>query len=102
MIVIWSDPALNDLRGIHANITASAPWNADRFVEALVDAVDVLQTMPAIGPLVPDSKSPDIRELTHQGYRIIYRLGADRVVILAVIHGSRDLSRMSRKPWETP
>ncbi|MGI8739933.1 MAG: type II toxin-antitoxin system RelE/ParE family toxin [Gammaproteobacteria bacterium] len=41
----------------------------------------------------------EARELVFQGYRIIYRVRPDRVQVLNVLHGSRDLSRMKPKPW---
>jgi plasmid stabilization system protein ParE len=41
----------------------------------------------------------DIRELLFQGYRIVYRLENERVVILAIVHAARDLGRMP-PPWE--
>jgi len=31
----------------------------------------------------------------------MYRLEPDRVLVLAVIHGSRDLAGQENKPWET-
>jgi plasmid stabilization system protein ParE len=34
-------------------------------------------------------------------YRIIYRIVGERVDVLAVIHGSRDLWGQEPKPWET-
>ena len=35
-----------------------------------------------------------------QNYRIMYLVKADYLYIVAVIHGSRDLTRMDNKPWE--
>ena len=53
------------------------------------------------GRQVPEAEGQiDVRELLFQSYRILYRAEAQRVVILAVIHGSRDLSQLRPKPWE--
>jgi plasmid stabilization system protein ParE len=30
----------------------------------------------------------------------MYRLEADRILILAIMHGSRDLTGKEKKPWE--
>lgn len=102
MNVVWTEPATADLDAIHDHIFVNSPLNAVRFVEALLAAVDPLGDFPAIGRAVPEAGRSDIRELAHQRYRIVYRMEPDRVAILAVIHGSRDLARLSPKPWERP
>jgi hypothetical protein len=53
-----------------------------------------------MGRLVPEADLPDIRELAHRDYRMIYRLEEDRVTLLAVIPGSRHFARLGRMPWE--
>ena len=35
-----------------------------------------------------------------QGYRVMYRLEVDRILILAIMHGSRNLAEKGTKPWE--
>jgi plasmid stabilization system protein ParE len=41
-----------------------------------------------------------VRELIFQGYRIIYRTKPDRVQIITVLHGSRNLAAKEVKPWD--
>lgn len=48
---------------------------------------------------MPEAKNPAIREVIYQGYRIIYRLHADLIEIVMVVHGSRDLSNPGNQPW---
>jgi len=38
---------------------------------------------------VPEYQTDDIRELIEKPYRIIYRIKADRIDVVAVIHGAR-------------
>ena len=60
-----------------------------------------LETFPDLGREVPEAEErEDVRELIFQGYRIIYLRQADLIYIVAVIHGSRDLSGMENKPWD--
>ena len=33
-------------------------------------------------------------------YRIIYRVETDRILVLTLIHGARDLSQRKTKPWD--
>ena len=41
--------------------------------------------------MVPEYDDENLRELIVYSYRIIYRLGQDEVLIVAVIHGKRVL-----------
>ena len=44
---------------------------------------------PLSGRKVPEYQTDDIRELIVKPYRIIYRIKADQIDVLAVIHGAR-------------
>ena len=44
---------------------------------------------PLSGRKVPEYQTEDIRELIEKPYRIIYRIKADQIDVLAVIHGAR-------------
>jgi plasmid stabilization system protein ParE len=46
-------------------------------------------TFPQSGRLVPEIGQADIREILVQDIRIIYKVGDDVVLILAVRHGAR-------------
>ena len=60
----------------------------------------MLEKFPEIGRKVPETDDPNIRELIFQNYRIIYRIFNDVVQIIAVIRGSRDITKWPLKPWE--
>jgi ParE toxin of type II toxin-antitoxin system, parDE len=51
------------------------------------------------GRAVPEADNPQIREVIVQGYRLMYRIEADRRLILAVMHGSRDLNNPANQSW---
>jgi len=44
---------------------------------------------------MPEANNLRIREVIYQGYRVIYRVQADAIQIVTVIHGSRDVSQLS-------
>lgn len=44
---------------------------------------------PESAQIVPEYERPNIREVIEGPYRVIYRTESNRVVVLAVIHGSR-------------
>jgi len=52
-----------------------------------------------MGRTVPEVEEETIRELLLHNYRIMYRVEADRILVLTVIHGARDLSQRKPKPW---
>lgn len=52
------------------------------------------------GRIVPEDKRQRCRELLFGNYRIIYRVEDGTVQILTVIHGARDLLRLTKMPWD--
>ncbi len=40
---------------------------------------------------MPEINDPDFRERFVHKYRVIYQIESDRILIAAIIHGSRDL-----------
>jgi plasmid stabilization system protein ParE len=55
-----------------------------------------LEALAERGRTVPELEDPQIREIFVFRYRLIYRVEADRVSILAFIHGARDFVRWRR------
>ena len=52
-----------------------------------------LETAPQSGKAVPDYPRDDLRELLERPYRLIYRITAERVEILTVMHYRQLLPR---------
>jgi toxin ParE1/3/4 len=100
MQIEWSDAALDNLEIIRDYIGKDSPYYARRFIERIFDAAEALQDHPQMGRQVPEADRDDVRELIFQGYRIIYRTKSDRVQVITVIHGSRNLAAKEGKPWD--
>ncbi len=100
MKIEWTDPAVSDLEGIKEYIERDSEYYAALFVEKIINAVEILKQFPRIGRMVPEAKNKIIREILFRNYRIIYRMETNRILILAVIQGNRDLTRKKPKPWE--
>lgn len=100
MLIEWIDPALDDLETIRDYIGKDSPHYARQFIERIFDATEALQDHPKMGRPIPEADREDVRELIFQGYRIIYRTKPDRVQVLTVIHGSRNLATKEVKPWD--
>lgn len=102
MRIEWTDPALADLIHIRDYIAQDSPIYAKQFVRRIFNATDKLADFPRIGREVPEASdaAEEVREIIYQGYRIIYWIVVDRVQILAVIHGTRDLAGIEKSPWD--
>ena len=59
----------------------------DRLVRRFVQAC----RFPQSGRMVPEFEQPDIRELIEPPYRLLYRIRADAIEVLAILHGRQDL-----------
>lgn len=92
MKIEWSEPAVSDLAGIHDYIARDSEQYANRFVQRI---------FPELGRRVRETDDELVREVIHQNYRIIYRVEPARFLVLAVLHGGRDLGQAEPKPWET-
>lgn len=100
MRVEWSDSARDDLDDLVRYISRDSVFYARRFGEKVVLATRRLRDFPESGRMTPETDDLALREIIVQGYRVMYHLEADRVLILAVMHGSRDLAGQEKKLWE--
>ena len=100
MRVDWSDLASEDLNYLVRYISRDSTFYARRFGQKVVLATRRLREFPESGRMIPEAEDKSLREIIVQGYRVMYRLEANRVLILAVMHGSRDLAGQEKKPWE--
>jgi toxin ParE1/3/4 len=100
MKIVWTEPAVEDLRELHAYIARDSETYASGFVERIILAADRLADYPKVGRVVPETNDENVRELLYQRYRIIYRVKGDRIEMLSIIHGARDLEEIKPAPWE--
>lgn len=100
MRVEWSDLARDDLDDLVRYISRGSAFYARRFGQKVVLATRRLREFPESGRMIPEAEDKALREIIVQGYRVMYRLETDRVLILAVMHGSRDVAGQEKKPWE--
>jgi toxin ParE1/3/4 len=100
MKIFWTDPSIVDLDSIRDYIGKDSKFYANQFVERIVEAVEPLQKFPKMGRKVPEADDENIREILFQNYRIMYRIEANQILILTILHGARDMSQKKFKPWE--
>ena len=91
MKIIWSPLAIDRTREIAEYIAQDNPTVATKWVETLFEKVQLLKSSPKSGRIVPETHREDIRELIYGNYRIIYRVGKNRISMLTVRHGKQIL-----------
>jgi len=100
MKIKWTDPAIESLRNLHGYIAKDSEVYASSFVERIILAVEKLANFPRLGRVVPEADEETIRELLYQNTASFIALEGERVEILTVIQGSRDLGSFRPAPWE--
>lgn len=98
MRVEWSDFARDDLDDLVRYITRDSAFYAQLFGEKVMLATARLRDFPESGRMIPEVKDKMLREIIVQGYRVMYCLETDRVLVLAVMHGSRDFAGREKNP----
>ena len=89
MKVCWTDEALRHLDDIHRHIAGDSPFYARRMVDKITRRSRQIGAFPQSGRMVPEYQDIDVREVVEPPYRIVYRVTAGRVDVLAVFHGAR-------------
>ncbi len=89
--VVWLDQAKDDILGLFDYLYSENPAAAIRYIDELEGACEGLSTFPLQGWIYDDR----YRSIVVRNHLIFYRYEADqnKVVIVAVIDGRRDLSR---------
>lgn len=100
----WSRRALKDVAQLRDYIALDSPFYAQQFIMRLIIRIENLPGFPESGRHVPETEREDIREIIYQGYRVIYQLRPTQqeVVIISVIHSSRDLTNTKNQVWDKP
>ena len=94
MRVVFTSEALRSLEAIADYIAADNPARAVSFVEELRAKSLGLAAYPKAFPLVPRYETLGIRRRRHGRYLIFYRLEAERILILYVVHGAQEYDRL--------
>ena len=85
----WSPEALEDIEAIVKYIERDSPWYAQIVATKIMAVAEAIPEYPKIGRIVPELGDSQIRERFVYSYRLIYRIEATRILLAAVIHGSR-------------
>ena len=89
MRATWTRPAVADVLQIRDYIAADSPRYARIVAERLFASVERLTKYPLSGRVVPELNDSSLREVVDAPYRIVYRVGADALEIVTVVHAAR-------------
>jgi toxin ParE1/3/4 len=91
--VDWAQPALDDLREVYEFIARDSPRYAQLTIERITAVAARLARFPQLGQVLPEFPHLAYRQMVVGAYRLIYREdpGRNRIVVMGVIHSSRDL-----------
>lgn len=87
--IVWSPRAVADVEEIRSYIANDAPAWADLTVRRLVSAVERLREFPESGRVVPERRSPELREVLSGPFRIVYRRTGSGIEVVTVFRGTR-------------
>lgn len=89
--VILTAQSLDDLREIVSFIARDNPGRAKSFGNELIDRALTLAELPERGRVVPEISEPNVREIIHRSYRVIYEIfpAQNAVYVLRFWHGAR-------------
>ncbi len=86
----WTEKAERDLESIRAYIAQEKPRAADRFVTRIQRAVESLRRFPHVGEMVARDDDSELREIYVKPCRVFFRVRAESIRIITVVHGARD------------
>ncbi|MFO1470060.1 MAG: type II toxin-antitoxin system RelE/ParE family toxin [Turneriella sp.] len=98
--LIWTEYAYVDLDGILEYVLQDNPENVPKIYDKIMAKVNTLAGFSKVGRLVPELENSNItifREIFENPWRIIYRAEPQKVYILAVFDGRRDLEEVILK-----
>lgn len=90
MVIFWSIPARDDLKGIHDFIARDSKRYAIRVTQDIRDRVKSLSEFPQLGKSIAEIGEENVREINIYSYRIMYEVMPDSIYIHGVIHMRRN------------
>ena len=88
----WSQASVSDLEEICRFISKDSDYYARMFSQRIISVVEAIPSFPEAGRIVPEYGRHDLREKIYRNYRIVYRMKADAIEIVAITHGSKPIS----------
>ena len=95
--VRWSFAARTDLLEALGYLVEESPQAASDLLRQVEEAAASLATFSERGARVREVMAGDLRQILVGRYRLIYRVEAEAVGVVGLLHGARDF----RRAWRT-
>jgi toxin ParE1/3/4 len=98
--VNWTKPALNDLDEIFNYIASDSLEIAIKQYERIKETAEEIKAFPKQGRIIPELQNENItkfREMIVNPWRMMYRIEENRILILAMIDGRRNIEEILMK-----
>lgn len=89
MKVRFSAESMARLQAIADYIRPDSPKAADAMLGKLIDRAHRIADLPRAGRTVPEYRIDELREVLERPYRIIYRIRADEIEVVTIMHYRR-------------
>jgi len=90
----WTELAVAQFEAVADHVSLSSPVYAEQLVDRIARRLNQACEFPESGRVVPEFARPEIRELIEWPYRLVYRVHADAIELLSVLHGRQDLREL--------
>lgn len=87
--VFLTRQAALDIQEITEYIARDSIENALRFADELLEVCRSIPDFPERGRVVPEVGHPQIREIIHKNYRLVYTVRKGKIFILQVFNAAR-------------
>jgi toxin ParE1/3/4 len=94
MRVILTPDAIEHLKGIEEYIGADSRGRAHAFLADLRTRIRQIGRTPRAHPLAERYEHLGLRRRPYRDYLIFYRIDANIVRVIAIVHGARDYDRI--------
>ena len=81
---------MTQLAAIAEYLGLASPIYAEQVVDRVVRRLEQAVVYPESGRVVPELGQPAVRELVEPPYRLIYRVEAERIIVLSILHGRQE------------
>ena len=83
--IAFAESAVKDIEAIRAWYTGQNVASVgERVIREIISSVERLALFPESGRIVPEFQIPNLREVIHPPFRIVYRLEENKVRIVRV------------------
>ena len=96
MELIWTEHSKADLQNFSDNIHEGTDKSANNYILNLIDYVTLLKDNPYMGKTYSQPTLIDMKQLIYRKHKIFYTIIDNTILILAVVHSSRNMDNFSK------